>query len=347
MALQNTALGIDVWRLIAGIGIGVELVTIDTYLAEIAPKSIRGRAFAVNQAIQFLAVPTVALAAWKLGPLTIDGIAGWRWVVLLGAAAAIGVWFIQWRLPESPRWLAEHGHLDRAETIVARLEAQIEAETGKPLPAPTPAAEIIEGKPRLSEIFGPALRDRTALLVVLNFFQSIGFYGFTNWAPTFLASQGVEFATSLQYGFIIAAAYPIGPLIWSTVAERFERKWLVVAAATGTGLLGLAFAVSRAPAALIALGVAINFSNNLLSFSYHAYQAELYPTRVRATAVGFVYSWSRLSTVFSSYIIAWLLGAAGALGAFGFIAAAMAVVVISVSAFGPPTRGRALEEIAR
>jgi putative MFS transporter len=184
------------------------------------------------------------------------------------------------------------------------------------------------------------------LLVVLNAFQAVGFYGFTNWAPTFLAAQGVHFAQSLQYGFIIAAAYPVGPLIWSSIAERFERKWLVVLGAAGTGVLGLAFAASRAPAALIALGVAINFSNNLLSFSYHAYQAELYPTRVRATAVGFVYSWSRLSTVASSYVIAWLLGLAGAAGAFGFIAAAMAVVVVSVAAFGPPTRGRSLEEIA-
>ena len=120
----------------------------------------------------------------------------------------------------------------------------------------------------------------------------------------------------------------------------------MVAAAAGTGLLGLAFAAQSAPAALIALGVAINFANNLLSFSYHAYQAELYPTRVRATAVGFVYSWSRLSTVGSSYVIAWLLGLGGAAGAFGFIAAAMLVVVVSVSLWGPPTRGLALEQIA-
>jgi putative MFS transporter len=50
--------------------------------------------------------------------------------------------------------------------------------------------------------------------------------------------------------------------------------------------------------------------------------------------------------VASSYVIAWLLGLGGAAGAFGFIAAAMLVVVVSVSLFGPPTRGRALEEIA-
>ena len=223
----------------------------------------------------------------------------------------------------------------------------MEARTGKPLPPPVARAEApVDGHVRLSDIFRRPLLGRTLLLVVLNAFQAVGFYGFTNWAPTFLAAQGVQFASSLKYGFVIAAAYPIGPLIWSTIAERFERKWLVVGAAAGVGLIGIAFAAMRAPLALIGLGIALNFANNLLSFSYHAYQAELYPTRVRATAVGFVYSWSRLSTVGSSYVIAWLLGAGGAPGAFGFIAAAMLVVVVSVSAFGPRTRGLALEEIA-
>jgi putative MFS transporter len=348
MAFQRDAVGIDLWRLVSGIGIGVELVTIDTYIAELAPRSVRGRAFAVNQSIQFLAVPVVAFAAWRLGDQTIAGIEGWRWVILLGAAAAVGVWFIQMRLPESPRWLADHGHLEKADAIVARLEAEIEAETGRPLAAPSLDVDVpVDGHVRLSAIFQRPYLGRTLMLVTLNVFQAVGFYGFTNWAPTFLAAQGVQFASSLKYAFIIAIANPIGPLIWSTIAERFERKWLVVAASGSVGLIGIAFAATRAPAGLIALGVALNFANSLLSLSYHAYQAELYPTRVRATAVGFVYSWSRLSTVVSSYIIAFLLGLGGAAGAFGFIASAMLVVVISVSLFGPPTRGLALEAIAR
>ena len=348
MACQTTAIGIDAWRLISGIGIGVELVTIDTYLAEIAPRSVRGRAFAVNQAIQFLAIPVVAFAAWKLGDQTIAGIAGWRWVILLGASAAIAVWFIQLHLPESPRWLADHGRLADADAVVANLEARIEAETGRPLPALDAHLDAsADGHVRLSTIFARPYLGRTALLVVLNAFQAVGFYGFTNWAPSFMAAQGATFASSLKYAFIIAIAYPFGPLLWSTIVERFERKWLVVFASGAVGLIGLVFAINKAAAALVALGVALNFANSLLSLSYHAYQAELYPTRVRATAVGFVYSWSRLSTVASSYVIAWLLGLGGATGAFGFIAAAMLVVVVSVSLFGPPTRGRTLEEIAR
>ena len=50
MAFQTTGFGVCLWRMIAGIGIGVELVTIDTYVAELVPKHMRGRAFAFNQA---------------------------------------------------------------------------------------------------------------------------------------------------------------------------------------------------------------------------------------------------------------------------------------------------------
>ena len=66
MACQNSVLGVDIWRFIAGLGIGVELVTIDTYIAELVPKQMRGRAFTVNQAIQFCSVPPVALLSWLL-----------------------------------------------------------------------------------------------------------------------------------------------------------------------------------------------------------------------------------------------------------------------------------------
>ena len=69
MAFQTDAFGLNLWRFISGIGVGVELVTIDTYLAELVPKSHRGRAFAFNQTIQFAAVPVVAFLAWQLVPI--------------------------------------------------------------------------------------------------------------------------------------------------------------------------------------------------------------------------------------------------------------------------------------
>ena len=76
LAFQDTANGVNLWRMISGIGIGVELVTIDTYISELVPKSARGKAFAFQQGIGFLSVPLVALFAWLLVPLSPLGTVG-------------------------------------------------------------------------------------------------------------------------------------------------------------------------------------------------------------------------------------------------------------------------------
>src|SRR5580700_1542953 len=163
MAFQDTGLGVSLWRLIAGIGIGVELVTIDTFVSELVPKSMRGRAFAFNQAVQFSVVPVVAFVAYQLVPISPFGIDGWRWVVLIGSAGAIAVWFIRRALPESPRWLINQGRLDEAEAVTASIEAKVMADLGgAPLPMPQDhAVEDLQPVGRLSEIFEPTYRSRT------------------------------------------------------------------------------------------------------------------------------------------------------------------------------------------
>src|SRR4051812_39401998 len=89
MACQTTSGGVLLWRFIAGVGIGVEIITIDTYITELVPSRMRGRAFAVNQAVMFTAVPIVAALSWWLVPLSPYGIDGWRWVVLIGAVGSM------------------------------------------------------------------------------------------------------------------------------------------------------------------------------------------------------------------------------------------------------------------
>lgn len=343
MACCADAWQLDLLRLISGIGIGVELVTIDAYVAEIAPARLRGRAFAVNQAIQFLAVPLVALIAWTLTPLSPFGVAGWRWVTLIGASGAVGVWLIRARLPESPRWLAAHGRWPEADAIVRGLEGKGAAplREGAEARAVEPKACQPTGLPAA---FRPPYLRVTLMLVVFNIAQAIGFYGFGNWAPSLIAGQGHSVTQGLGYAFAIALAYPVGPLLCALVADRLERKHQIILAAFGTATLGLALSQQVAPWAIIALGVALTFSNNLLSYAYHAYQAELYPTAMRASAVGFVYAFSRLSTVASSYVIAALLANTGPFGVFSFIAAAMAVAAGAVGVFGPRSTGEALAE---
>jgi putative MFS transporter len=347
MAFQTTGIGVNLWRLIAGIGIGVELVTIDTYIAELVPKHMRGRAFAFNQTVQFAVVPIVALLSWKLVPIAPLGFDGWRWVVLIGSAGALVVWFLRIGLPESPRWLLQHGRLEDAERVTAQIEARVRADLGRDLPPPVPRpAQEAEGTGRFAEIWEPPYRRRTLMLMVFQFFQTIGYYGFASWVPTLIEQHGIEFRRSLAWSFIIALANPFGPMLAISIADRIERKWLIVAAAVGIAVFGLGFAAQTTIGLLIVFGVLVTLANNILSFSFHAYQTELFPTRVRARAVGFTYSWSRLSAVFASYMIGFFLNRGGVSAVFGFIAFAMLMVVLSIGLFGPRTRGLQLEEIS-
>jgi MFS transporter, putative metabolite:H+ symporter len=346
MAFQNHVFGLNLWRFLSGVGVGVELVTIDTYLSELIPKELRGRAFAFNQTIQFCAVPVVAFLAWLLVARSPLGLDGWRWVVLIGAAGAVFVWWIRRQVPESPRWLAQQGRIERAQTILADLEARVARESGFALPPPA-KAEKSPPPGSFAEIWRPPYRARTAMLVVFNIFQSVGYYGFSNWVPTFLIRRGVGITNSLEYTFLIAIAAPFGPLLAYKLADRFERKWQIVAAALSVAVFGVFFGQMTLAPLLIGMGILITLSNNILSFSFHAYQAELYPTRIRAVAVGFVYSWSRLSVVFSAFIIAYILDRFGVPGVFTFIAGSMAVVMLAIGLFGPRTNHLALETISK
>ena len=319
MAFQHEVFGLDLWRFISGIGVGVELVTIDTYLSELVPANLRGRAFAINQAIQFCAVPVVALLAWLLVPRAPLGLDGWRWVVLLGAAGAILVWWIRLRVPESPRWLAEHAR-------------------GK---------ENVATQGSFAAMWRPPYRTRSIMLVIFNLFQTVGFYGFSNWVPTLLIKRGIAITSSLEYTFIIAIAAPFGPFLAAAIADQLERKWQIVASAAVIAVSGILFGQMTAAALLIFFGVLLTLANNILSFSCHAYQAELYPTRIRALAVGFVYSFSRISVVFSSFVIGFFLDRFGVAGVFALIAGSMLMVMLAIGLLGPRTNNLALETISQ
>ncbi len=347
MSFQHSPEAIDLWRFIASIGLGVELVNIDAYLSELVPKEQRGPAFAYNQCIMYTSVPVVAFLAWQLVPQTILGLDGWRVVVIIGSIGAVLIWWIRRNLPESPRWLAQHGRIAEAEAIVADMERRIRAETGRELAPPQTVAGEADSKPGAwMEMWSPTYRGRTIMLVIFNLFQTIGFYGFSSWVPALLISQGIGVTKSLAYTFIIAVAAPLGPLIGVYFADRFERKWQIAWAAIGIAVFGLVFAQQTAAIGVIVCGVLITLCANWLSFSFHAYQAELYPTRIRAQAVGFVYSWSRFSAIFSGFIIAFFLGRYGTTGVFGFIAGAMVIVFIVIGGFGPRVTKRRLEAIA-
>jgi putative MFS transporter len=344
MACQTTSGGVLLWRFIAGIGIGVEIITIDAYITELVPSWMRGRAFAVNQAVMFIAVPVVAALSWWLVPLSPYGVDGWRWVVLIGAAASMVIWILRLYVPESPLWLARHGRTEEAVKILRTLEASAGTTYARPektadvVPARTPAAKV-----GFAELFKPPYLSLVVLFMVFNFCQAFGFYGFANWVPTLLVEKGITVTKSLQYSFIVAFAYPIAPLLAASFADRLERKWIICGACVAIIAFGMAFSQFTEPALLILSGVMLTAANMTMSYAYHAYQTEVFPTSIRARASGLVYSMSRVSAMFSGFIVAYVLREAGVGGVFGLITTAMIIVIITIATFGPNVRGKPLD----
>src|ERR1700753_879748 len=157
------------------------------------------------------------------------------------------------------------------------------------------------------------------MMSTFNLLSVVGYYGFAAWVPTLLIDKGITVTTSLLYAFIIALANPVGPLLGFLIADRMERKWQLVAAGLSVAVFMPLFAVQDLGVLVILFGVLVTLANNWISFATHNYQAELYPTRMRARAVGFVYSWSRLSAGLAGLLIGFFLRQGGAFGVALFI----------------------------
>jgi putative MFS transporter len=343
LAFQTTTTAMDLWHLISGIGIGVSLATVDAYISEIVPKHARGKALALAQGTARLCMPTAAFLAWVLDPVEPFGLAGWRWVVLLGGLGAILIWLLRIGIPESPRWLAQPGRIAEADRIVRKMEAHAAAQSRGPLPQPEPISGISDERVgTYAELFSKELRHRTIMLSLVNFFSTVGYFGFVSWIPTLLIAKGIEVTRSLEYTFIIALSFPAGLLLVMLVADRIERKWQII----GSAVVSLIFSQLNAPGWLIAFGCLQTWASAWMALSLHSYQAELFPTRLRARGVGFVFSWSRFSAIFTGFFVASFLRNFGEFGVFLFIASAMAVMVLGLALFGPRTTRLALEDIS-
>lgn len=344
MAFQHNAEGVIVFRFLVGIGLGLELVTIDTYLTEWVPSHLRSRAFAFAFFIQFLSVPAVALMSWWLVPQTFFGLSGWRFVVIAGSLCSMIIWLVRKNLPESARWLAQQGRHEEAHNVVSEMEKRCGV-SHSPVYVQISASSEPAKKSTFKEIWAPQYRSRTLMLMVMNFFQAIGFFGFGNWLPALLSGQGTTLTHSLLYAFFITLAYPLGSLICSRYADKIENKWQIVLSSLMTVIFGTLFALQTNALMLIICGFLITYSNAWLTYSYHAYQSEVFPTHIRARAVGFCYSFSRLSTAFSSILIGLILQYVGTPGVIAFIVFSMLIVMLVIGLFGPKTRGINLENI--
>ena len=347
VAVLSDPLLIDIARLVAGFAVGMQLVNNDCYITELTPRSRRGHYMTVSYIFVLSSIPVAALLAALLVPQDPFGIAGWRIVVALGSLSGLLVWFVQRGLPESPRWLEVHGRVAEANAIVTRIEQRIETELGVALSPPdldVPDAVIEKG--RWQEIFSAFYLPRTLLISVFQFSQTIAVFGFTAFVPVLLIKHGFSIVHSLNYSLAIVLLAPVGAACGAYFSERIERKWQLVFASLLIGIAGSVFATGESVVVIVCAGGLIALGNNWLISIFHPYAAELFPTRIRARAIGFTFCWSRVSSVFVGYWVGDLLAAYGQNAVFVMIGAAMVAIIMGVGVFGPATNGRSLEVLS-
>jgi MFS family permease len=330
-------------RFLAGVGIGAEYPVADSYLSDVLPKAHRGRLAAWAYTCSFLAVPALGFLALGISGHTIFGIEGWRVLLLIGGVGAVFVMLMRRGLPESPRWLAARGRTAEAEVALRSLAAG-SGVVPQPVTAPAVGNTGANSNPvaRLSQA---PYRGRLAMLAVFHLFQPFGYYGFGTMAALVLVARGFDVTSSLLFTALTFVGYPLGSLISIPLLARFERKTLVIASAAAMALCGIAFAVTASSALIVLFGVLTTAAANVFSNIYHVYQAEIFPSDVRATAVGWTYSLSRLSSAALPFVLIPVLGAYGATAMFTVVVVAMVAAIAILIPMGPKTTGRSLEEI--
>jgi putative MFS transporter len=337
-----------VFRFLAGLGLGATLPMTDIYMGEMVPRSVRGRLTALAYTIGFFGVPVAGLAGRFLAPAELLGIAGWRWLLIFGSLGAVIVWFMRRNLPESPRWFEIRNRPDDAEAAMRRMEEEAVRETGvRELPEPELVAVERQRRATFSEIFREGYARRTTMLFVFQILQTVGYYGFGSLAPVVLTAKGFDIVETLGYTAVIYLGYPLGSLISVPIVERFERKWIIVGAAAAMAILGLIFGFAASVPVIVSSGFLLTTLSNLFSNAFHVYQAEIFPTRMRGTAVGTAYSLSRITSAVLPFVALRALSAYGPTAIFVGAAVVLAVLCLDVGLLGPRSTGLSLEEVAR
>jgi putative MFS transporter len=345
-AFSPTPWFLVVTRFMAGIGVGAEYPVADAYLSDVLPKSHRGRLAAWAYTCSFVAVPVLGFMSLWLTKHHVFGIDGWRILLVIGSVGAVIVMLMRRGLPESPRWLAGMGRADEAKAALRAFETDArpsQTMTGDE-PTQRPIAPITATNPIARLSISP-YRERLGMLAVFHVFQSFGYYGFGTLAALVLVNRGYDVPSSLLFTALSYIGYPVGSVLAIPLLKWFERKYLVMATIVAMAAFGLLFATVDNTALIVAFGFLTTATSNVFSNVYHVYQAEIFPTDVRATAVGWTYSLSRLSSGALPFILIPVLDNYGAAAMFTVVLAALAITVAVVAWIGPCTTRRNLEEI--
>ncbi|WP_069806849.1 MFS transporter [Vulcanisaeta thermophila] len=341
-------------RLLLGIGIGGDYSLSPTMVAEYAPARRRGFALAsmnsfwgVGSVVGFLTAYGIAVAWGDTNP-------DFAWRFMLGSEAIWGLLVILLRMGilESPRWAALQEQLrgkvkERASEIVMRM-------TGGRKMSIDPG--IIK-KPSIKDLFAGRMWLTTIFIWIWWPMAAIAFYGSNMYTPYITKGLGL---TTPQLSFLASALYwAIAILGYYTTAltyDKLGRRFVTILGSTIMGIdmfVGLAlyrmglFTTSLALPLVMTLFTIYYYFMNFGPGPWTMTMAELWPTRIRATAQGLAAMFSRFGAAFASFYMPVLIQQIGYEGAFIFLGGAILFVALWSYLLMPETKGLTPSEIER
>jgi putative MFS transporter len=328
----------DVWslsifRLLNGMGIGAQIALTATLINELSPAHQRARNIQLNviaAGCGDAAAPFVAMGLLAVGPI------GWRLVLGFGVLAVIPLIMLR-RVPESPRWLMDKGRFAEAEQEVDRMESRLRGSGHDLSEIKTGDIEDTEEQTEhvgFRALFSQPLVGRVLVVTLYWLLLYTTTYGFLGYETVLLNKLSLHEPMGLLFTALGDLAFPIGAALPLLLLDRIPRRYLLAGSSLvyALGLLILALSGSAtavvAGAFLVALVILVN------SGVGYIYTSEIFPTRVRASALGFADVVGHLGGIFGPYLVLASLLLWGPRGAFGFLAAMMVICAVLIATLG-------------
>lgn len=333
-------------RLIDGVAIGFASIVGPLYISEIAPPKIRGALTSLNQ----LMVTTGILLSYFVNFAFADA-GAWRWMLGAGMVPAVVLAVGILKMPESPRWLFEHGRKDEARAVLQRTrQSGVETELDE-------ISETVEKQSDtgLSDLFASWLRPALVVGLGLAVFQQItGINAVIYYAPTILESTGFGGVTSILATVGIGTINVVMTVVAIALVDRVGRRRLLIVGVGGMvvtlAILGTVFYL---PGFGDVLGI-VATASLMLFVSFFAIGlgpvfwlliSEIYPLSVRGSAMGAVTVANWGANLLVSLTFPVLTANIGTHWTFWLFGLCSLVGLAFVYRLVPETKGRTLEAI--
>jgi putative MFS transporter len=344
-------------RTLSGFGATGASVAALSIIGELVPSSHRGRLITVMTMVGGLGP---AVLSWSALGIVPAGPGTWRALFLICALGFVALIVTLVWLPESPRWYVTRGRYDEAEAILDRIEAAVERTSGRPLPpvtdppeTPAQAAAIsaVEAQKRMwlgvGDIFREGYGKRWILVALLAACVGVTYFGFGFYLPTLLYLRGDSEAGSIYFAAIIFTSGNALAFAFWLVSDRWQRKHLLAGGAILIAILALVYGTSSkgASAQLIIAGILIIAFLQVQVAFFYSFEAELFPTHIRGTALGSVAVVSGVIGLYGPKAITNIYGTNGFLAVFIFLMAVELALAAFVLVLGERTTQVSLEEL--